>query len=269
MTIVFAKTRHRYDSYSDFWRLVDAAGFATCYIDEIDANDGRTYIFSPMNGEALHRIDDFAVGSSRIIWWNLERPEDDTLEASIARVASKLDAIWVSDRGFATKSPYFTYVPVAGHPNFGKRSIEKRWDVCHLAYLWGRRQDAINQLGARGISIAPEAWGRAQQDEVVAKSRVMLNMHQYDGMTIVAPIRFAVAASYAIPIISERFDDALSSDLVIHQSDTVPSLIDYAEMAIRDHQPYLESAGEKLFQRLCVQTNFRREVELATDKKAT
>lgn len=67
--IIFAKTRHVYQSYDDFWRLVALSGFETCYVDEIDHNRDATYIFTPTNGETLNGWDR---GRARIIWWDLE-----------------------------------------------------------------------------------------------------------------------------------------------------------------------------------------------------
>ena len=34
--IIFTRTRHTYDSYSDFWKLVELSGFNICFVDEID-----------------------------------------------------------------------------------------------------------------------------------------------------------------------------------------------------------------------------------------
>lgn len=261
------RTRHEYGSYVDFWRLVDAAQLPTCYVDEIDpADDTKTYIFTPINGEVMHRLESWKTRRAKIVWWNLERPTDDTLSNSLDKVSGSLDGIWVSDRIYAQLDARFTYVPVAGHQNFGTRSEERHYDVCHLAYLWGRRLSAIRQLEANGIKIAPEAYGREAQDQVVAKSRLMLNLHQYDGATV-APIRFAVAASYGIPVITESVADPLASL-------TCMSAAPLSELIRRDGlverfigaPDILRSFGDRLFVQLCVNTDFRHEVLVASGK---
>ncbi len=39
--ITFVKTRHVYDSYTDFWRLVELSGFPTIYYDELDLRQAQ------------------------------------------------------------------------------------------------------------------------------------------------------------------------------------------------------------------------------------
>ena len=255
MELVFARTRHRYDSYVDFWRLVEAAGFSTCFVDEIDFDADRTYVFTPLNGEWQGRN----YRRARIIWWNLERPQDDTLGDSLTKVASQVDAIWVSDRWYASRDDRFTYVQIAGHSSFGTRTDERNWDICPLSYLWGRRREAVDRLAMKGYKIAPDAWGRDGQDKFVASSWLMLNLHQYAGLNTVAPIRFAVAASYGIPIVSEPFNDVVAGDLIM-----TSSVINRLEVVIdrlfeKKHRLY--QAGEELHHKLCVETDFRREIE--------
>lgn len=257
--ITFAKTRYGYDSYITFWQLVEVSGFATCLVDEIDpADDTKTFIFTPMNGEGMERLGAWRNRRARIIWWNLERPEDDTLGRSLASVQDALDAVWVSDRTYAKLDPRFTYVPIAGHPHFGVRSTERLYDVCHIAYLWGRRADAISALRSRGLRIAPEAWGRVAQDQVVAKSHLMLNMHQYEGMYVVAPLRFATAACYAIPIVSEPFADERSLALTLACT-PIDQITTVVEECLKDPDR-LREAGDDLHRRLCVDTSFEYEV---------
>jgi len=252
---IFCRTRHDYGSYVDFWRLVEAAKFPTCFVDEIDPDSNRTYVFTPLNGEWR------GLGKRRakIIWWNLERPQDDTLDGSLERVAGTVDEIWVSDRWYASRDPRFKYVQIAGHPDFATRTTERNWDICPLAYLWGRRKDAISVLESKGYKITPGAWGRSDQDKFVATSRLMLNLHQYAGLNTVAPIRFAIAASYAIPIVSEPFNDVVANELVIATVaiERLPIMID----RIFDQQGRLAEMGQELHHKLCIETDFRREIE--------
>jgi hypothetical protein len=261
-SIVFARTRHTYDSYTDFWRLVEAADFPVQYTDEIDPDaEGTTYVFTPINGDVMALLPSWRSRRARIIWWNLERPEDDTLEASLASVEGALDEIWVPDRTFAARSPKFRYVPIAGHVSFGTRASERIHDVCHLAYIWGRREAPVSALRRMGVKIAPAAWGRAGQDEVVARSHLMLNMHQYAGIGTVAPLRFAVAASYAIPIVSESFADGEAVALTVAHApiEELPKVVSELLKA----PVHLQQAGGALHHRLCVKTDFGRGVREA------
>lgn len=262
--IVFAKTRHHYDSYIDFWRFVEACNFDIQYVDEIDVmDDKRVYIFTPFNGEVMARLPAWRMRRAKIVWWNLERWEDETRETSMQSMSPSVDAVWTSDRTVAARDSRCTFVLLAGHPNFGMRVLERRYDVCHLAYLYGRRKETIDAIRERGASIAPEAWGRAQQDHTVGRSHLMLNMHQYEGMDVVAPIRFAVAASYGIPIISEPFADRASDPLVLAQAPRF-MLTNIVIDALAD-KDRLRIHGAKLFERMCVDTTFEAQVRYAVE----
>ena len=272
---IFAKTRHHYDSYGDFWRLVAAAGFEICYVDEIDfimarASDAPiAFVFTPMNGEIMAMLPAWRMRrpNVKIVWWNLERAEDETLAKSLDAVARSVDAVWVSDRDTAGRDPRFSYVMMAGHPELGLRWVDhpgvhrRCYDVCPLSYLWGRRQEAIDGLIARGITIAPPAYGRAAQDDIVNRSHLILSLHQYAGMKAIAPLRFAVAASYAVPIISETYADAGADWLTLAHA-PIEKIGAVVESALGD-KPRLREAGQHLFERLCLHTDFRREVDRA------
>jgi hypothetical protein len=261
--IIFARTRYEYPSYQDFWRFVEISGFKTCFVDEIDVEQEHTYIFTPMNGEVRPHLQNQATRTRRakIIWWNLERPHDETLPSSLETLEPLVDAIWVSDRYFATLNPRFTFVRLAGHQHYGMRTATRLVDVCHLSYLWGRRLEVIDRLRARGVTIAPEAWGVKQQNAVVASSHLMLSMHQYAAHPIIEPIRFAIAASYGIPIVSERFLDTEARDLVIMERsiETIAEpIMEWLKFPDR-----LAEAGDKLHRKLCLETDFGWEVRKA------
>ena len=75
--ITFVKTRHVYDSYTDFWRLVELSGFPTIYYDEMDLRQSGVFIISPTNGSVEqhleNHVNDFP-RNAHLILWNLERP---------------------------------------------------------------------------------------------------------------------------------------------------------------------------------------------------
>jgi hypothetical protein len=201
-----------------------------------------------------------------VVWWNLERPtQDPTTSASIDKLRGLVHAIWVSDELAAKRDARFTYRFMASHEAIATRSRERLYAVCHLSYLWGRRETCVNELKRRKIPIAPQAYGRVDQDRVVAKSRIMLNLHQYADAPLAAPLRFAVAAAYAIPIVSELLEncEAISkhgqpgpyAEAAIHK---IPDLLE--ELLARDDDK-LGHYGQLLHHRFCVATNFRHEVE--------
>jgi len=197
--VIFAKTRHTYDSYTDFWKLVELAGYHQCYVDEIDTSTDNTYIVSPINGEYRPHIDNQKEErKAKLIWWNLERGTEDFSDYS--------DEIWASDRAFATASGA-TFVPVGSNralkPNQEVKS--SLYDYCHLSYVSHRRDNIYGNLTKRGLTQGPNSWGD-ERHRVLLQSRFLLNVHQ-DGQNTIEPLRFALACAYGIPILSEECDD--------------------------------------------------------------
>jgi hypothetical protein len=264
--IVFARTRHVYPSYTDFWRLVEAAGFATCFIDEINLGEPITYVTTPWNGETVPAVRDARAwgDQGKLVWWLLERDAADA--GMIDPVMVELfDEVWVSDRSYANLNAKFRHVVLGGHPLFGDPSLGKQYDVCHLAYLWGRRRAAVDEMIRRGRTVAPEAFGKAQQDRFVATSRLMLSMHQYETARIIAPIRFAVAASYNLPLVSEGVVDAWplieGRDFLQAPIEQLPDLVDrvLGDVDLR------QRLAIGLRSRLVLEHPFGQEVERAVD----
>jgi len=77
--ITFVKTGHFYDSYIDFWTLVELSGFPIIPLSEVDISEHGVFIVSPMNGEWRPHINNqHKAGepvNAHLILWNLERPE--------------------------------------------------------------------------------------------------------------------------------------------------------------------------------------------------
>lgn len=269
-SIFFARTRHEYDSYTDFWRLVEAARYPTCFVDEIDLNLPVTYITTPWNGEtpaAIRKARSISAPVGKVIWWMLERDAIDAgnLDAYQADLAL-FDALWVSDRSCVNLHAKFEHVILGGHAAFGDPCVAKHYEVCVLAYLWGRRQRVVDELAQRGLKIAPEAFGRYQQDRFVATSQLMLNMHQYDTAKIIAPIRFAVAASYGLPLITEDVRDSFplveGRDFVSAPIEDLPDLV----VAVLADHDRLRRLAVSLRSRLVLQYPFDQQVNRAVDQ---
>ena len=109
-------------------------------------------------------------------------------------------------------------------------------------------------------SLREQNW--EAQDEIVARSRLMLNLHQYEDAALVAPLRFAVAAAYSIPIVTERLTVAQLGPFINESIDKIPDVV---EQALREPTTEgldkLDARGFLLHHRFCVATYFRHEVE--------
>ena len=264
MGIIFARTRFNYadpdsgfGSYVDFWKLVELSGFATCYVDEIDPASDNVYIFSPSNGETENGWPD---ARARIIHWNLEQDA----YPPIPGVAET----WVSDKRLAERIGA-KYVPMGSHEDLaGPTAIPypqraRSFDVIMLAYRTPRRMWAQVEMAKQGVLIAPDGWHAARRTALLASS-AMLHVHQTEGKCFVAPQRFALAAAYGLPLITETLADPgifysttlLSSDLL-----NLPAFVKMWTQA-RERQ-LLEDYGYQLHRLLCHVWPFRRCVEEA------
>jgi hypothetical protein len=288
--IVFARTRWPYDSYQDFWRLVELSGFPVVWLDEIDLTADVTYIFTPHNGEfnqlAGLPVEPPAPGMTwhparprswrerkcRLVWWMLERFDDGNPASAIERVESMLgfvDAAWVSDRWVASLHPRLTHVVLGGHPGLGRDPDPiKIYDYAHISYAWGRREALYAAIRARGLIEAPtNIWGPARA-AVLAQTRLMVSAHQYPAATI-APLRFAIAAAHSLPLLTEAVTDpyphVLGMDLAHAEYHVLP---DAVAGLLRD-QERRERLGAMLRHRLCVEWTFRRGVEEAVARLET
>lgn len=260
MSVYFARSRHEYPSYSDFWRLAELSGFEIVYVDEIDISRMATYIFTPMNGEVFALLDKIRdqPRRARLIWWFLERLDSTPMltDGSFDRLRPQVDEVWVSDRWTASRHPAFKYVCISSHPGLGNDPLPSQYDFTHQSYVWGRREPILNQLRQAGLREGPNGWGDAR-DQVMRRSRLMLNIQQYP-LPVYAPLRFALAAAYAMPVVSETIQDPYPLDGLI---EIVPydKLVETTIRVARDSG----DRGTRLFQALCVDRTFRSEVELA------
>lgn len=217
MDVTFCRTRHEYDSYTDYWRLVELSGFPIVWVDQMELEDRtKTYIVSPMNGEFLHHINWERDKQCTIIHWNLERPGEHGLNGYIKGnreyiEAGMVDTVVVSDRQLAQDTG-FHYVPLGIHEGLGTPGNGiKVYDFIHLmCYSYKRSQTGLfNYITPRehwrGFNIAPNGWGEARRN-ALQSSRFMLNVHQ-DEWFYMEPLRFVLAAAYGLPILSEKLED--------------------------------------------------------------
>lgn len=217
MEIVFARTRAEYPSYTDYWALVEACKFPICWIDDIDFQTDNTYIVSPLNGEYRPHRDNCRKNAynAKMVSWCLERPSGTNGLAHYRRAQKELldkgyfDEVWVSDRFLETQCEdnRIKFVILGSHEAIGDViQIKKDFDVIHLSYTTHRRGKIYSELDGHSVKIAENAWGEQRHDRL-RQTKFMLNIHQ-DEYGLIEPLRFALGAAYAIPIITEKCYDA-------------------------------------------------------------
>ena len=194
--VIFARTRHHYQSYTDYWRLIELSGYATCYVDEIDTQSDNTYIVTPDNDEVRRG---FPNAKARIIWWDLEWHNEP--QAPIEGVSDvwHMDA-WCAERMGAR------YVPMGSHVGLrddAPVTDDTQYDVAYLGYMVERRKKIAQQMRELGLTVSPSsAWGQ-ERHNVLSNSRCYVHVHQLAHMPGVPALRMVVAAAYNLPVVME------------------------------------------------------------------
>jgi len=266
VTPILAYPAHAYDSYTDFRRLVELAGFEAVTFDRIDPDrPGATYIVSPIN-RTLPRWS--GRRAAKFVYWNLERPDVDTvpfwdlpglgIHASADSVATQFDEIWVSDRFLAGLDARYRYVTLASDARLADgEPQELAYDLCHLSYVWGRRSGPIGQLEA-SYKVGPNGWGR-ERAKTLRSSRMIVNIHQTPS-AVMEPLRFALAAAYHLPVISEHMSDPHPLRANVHFVSRQLEAIGSAVHEMLQFPQELKEFGERLHRELCVIRTFKSEV---------
>jgi hypothetical protein len=269
---IFIRPAHEYDSYRDFWNLVELSGFPQCKIKYANLDEDETFIIVPFGGEPKDHIRyrrNILSGPkrARIVWWDLERPDAEGQEFSKEYVRgyfdeffNYVDEIWVSDRHFCELDPRTKFVVLGGHPKMGTPVHDcPEYDVVHLSYMNYRRICIFE--GIKELKIAPtKIWGN-EKDHALRSSRAMVNIHQTPA-PIMEPLRFALAASYGLPLLSETCADPWP--LVEGQEILMAP---YEELSDAIHEwlkrPDLDVLGDALRRKLVEEWSFRKGVEAA------
>ena len=267
MKVVFAKTRYAYDSYRDFWKLVELSGFDTCFVDEIDLPLDIVYITTPVNGELRPHMDhrrSILKGPQRakIIWWNLERPDSDgqpPITDVITDILRYVDAVWVSDRHYASLDKRMHHVVLGSHAGLCRdhEPYPAQYDYTHQSYVWGRREAIFFPLRMSGLREGPNGWFE-ERDCTLRSSRLIVNVHQTKAL-IGEPLRFAVTSAYRMAMVSETLADNYpfvpSHD---HIQASFENLVETVRSSLGRND--LAEMGRNLFHRLCVEWTFSRGV---------
>lgn len=267
--IIFARTRHHYDSYTDFWRLVALSGFPTIYVDEIDHTIAATYITTPFNGEHLTIPRN---RRNKILLWNLERPGERSVEAYRQGndhhiQDGHIDGVIVSDAHLAAHTG-FKYVPMGSHPELGAPAAreEKVWDYIHLMCYSLRRSQFFNYLTPKkkyhGMLIAPNGWGEDRHRHL-RQSKFMLSIHQ-DKHPYIEPLRIALAAAYSLPVLME-YASPLSSEFYFGGIFVMAQGISNYELPMKNVLSKYDSVGydvgQVLHKRLTEEFTFKKCLE--------
>ena len=259
--IIFARTRHNYGSYVDFWKLVELSGFNTCFVDEIDISHDNIYIITPMNGEYRPHIANQKSAKpwvAKLIWWNLERHEP-LNNIQLGDIVDYVNDIWVSDRYYASLNNKFKFVVLGSHPDLrlNKDNINKTYDFCHISYVYGRRNYIFDTLTSQGLSCGPNSWEN-ERDNMLRASKILVNVHQ-DSSPVGEPLRFAVCAAYSLPIISETITDPYP--LIPNVDIILANYTDLIRTTILRYNTDLTHTASCLHNKLCIEHTFRIGVE--------
>lgn len=256
--IIFARPRHNYDSYTDLYRLIELSGYPLIYFDEVEPDSDNLYIMTVVNGENMHG---WRNPRARIVLWDLEW----RLDGEYPRIPG-ISRIWASDKWYAGQIGA-QYVPLGSRAELAQDypHVEgKAYDLALMMYLGPyRRNNLVNKIKSDGLRIAPNAWGQDRHD-ALCQSRAMLHIHQHDNIYTVAPLRFAIAAAYKLPIFSETIRDKgiiTHSHLIEGSYQTLPKLI--YDWVLRYDQQHVQVKGDCLHHVLCVENDFRTFVEAA------
>lgn len=257
---IFARTRHTYQSYGDFWKLAELSGYPLCFVDEIDVDSDETYVLTPMNGEVEGLYPSWRTPGNRrarLIWWFLERLDSTPMlgDGSFERHRRAFDQVWVSDRWMSRQHDALRHVVLGSDRRLGRPKLKNVYDYTHQSYVWGRREAFYLQLRAMGLREGPNAW-EGERDLVLRRSVVMVHVQQYE-LPLYTPLRFALAAAYALPLVTERLADPYPLGFIDQAPfGELPALVRGVVKAPGDR-------GARLLSELCDERTFLSEVEAA------
>lgn len=259
--IIFARPDHNYQSYTDLWRIVELSGFPIITIGDIDPQSDNCYIFStPATAwhDGLERRG-WPDAKARIIYYNLEWYLDVDYTA-IPGVET-----WSTDAWYAARTNT-RYVPLGSHPGLKLHDDSPNGRVYDVATLFApsfHRYEALAQFAQHGIGQAPNGWGE-ERHLILQRSRAMCHVHQWADRLTCAPQRFALAAAYRLPLITETLADEGIFGKSYKLMCDLSHLGEFIKMWMKpENAQALEDYGHSLHQLLCEEMSFRKVVEAA------
>lgn len=261
--VYFVKTHYEYDSYKDFFRLAELSGYPVIMLDAIDLESDNTYIITPLSGEWEKRWD--APIKPTVILWDLEwrlKESDYAWPESALVTPPFVSRVWASDKWYAERIGA-EYVPLGSHPGLAGETPPdgQGWDVAPLSYRTGRRNAAFGEMERIGLSIAPNAWGE-ERDALLKEAKSVVHVHQHDRVPTIAPLRFAIAAAWHKPLISEDVHDRGIFDECVLYAD-YGAIADYTALMVRRYGDLLRDKADALHDLLCVSNSFKSYIQEA------
>jgi hypothetical protein len=286
--IIFAHPDYVYPSYTDYRRLAELSGFETCRVSEVDISREAVYVVAPHQGEwdanrSLWR-DRGDEHNAVLVWWSLERPGPLTLGGYcnvFRRVLNDLsfDHVWSSDRwirGEVEKQlgeNRVTYVVLGSHEglvwdDLRREDVEQDYSIVHMSCEVGRRSNIWRGIEEKGYTVAENGWARDRHHKLL-NSRFMVNVH-VDAWPIMEPLRFALAAAYGLPIITEEVTDGYpyTRQGPEHYVIQYPyeDLVDGIAQKLKEDYRSYRAMGQRMHEAMTTEFGFRRQVEIAAEK---
>lgn len=266
--VYFVQTRtmlqpNTYDGYRDFFKLAELSGYPLCYINEVDPDSDNTYIVTPLNGEWNHGWQGDV--KADIVLWDLEwriGESDFQWAENLLVIPPGVKRVWASDKWYAARINA-EYVPLGSHVGLvGDTPADGNgWDVAALSYRTGRRNHAFGAMEHYDLTIAPNAWNE-ERDALLKEAKAVVHIHQHENVPTVAPLRFAIAAAWHKPLISEQVHDrGIFEDAVLYAD--YSAIAEYTAVMVRRYPEYLRAKADQLHELLCVKNSFKSFVEAA------
>jgi hypothetical protein len=259
-SVIFARPRHEYGSYKDYFKLVELSGYPIIYKDEIDSDSDNTYILSTPDtywhdGTERHG---WPGAKARIIYYSLEWYTDVDY-ASIPGLAET----WSPDKWFAERHG-MRYVPMGGHEGLKLHPTPQNGKVYDAATLFApcyRRYYAMGQFKNEGVTVAPNGWDE-ERHRILMQSYCMVQVHQHDNLPVVAPQRWVLAAAYELPMITETLGDCGIFGQSYRLMSDLDHMGEFVRMWTRDgNEQRLADFGFALHGLLCRDYTFRKAIE--------
>lgn len=277
---IFIKSSATYETYSDFWRLVELSGFRTVRAKLADWSVKETYIWPTMDAEFMDVMDAFPKGkrTAKLVFWNLERPDgsyrgkmniQELFWKGTGEILDWADAVWVSDKGLWTMDQRNVFAVLGGHPGLREHEVlEARHEALHLGQATPRRHATIIGIEKLGVSVKQAAWG-AEREQALASSRLFLSIDRVFGIHFSSPLRYVLAAAYGLPILSEEIEDpyplVAAKTVLMAKYENLPNAA-HVMLRMPVMKDVLTQVGDACRKLLCEEWTFRRGVMDALER---
>ena len=266
---VFVRSTANYEAYTDFWRLVELSSFPVIPAAKVELHRDGLYIWPTMDMEFIERLSREPRGSraAKVIFWNVERPDEkpgvdvrELFQRAMGEILEWADEIWISDMSLHAIDRRTVFAILGGHAGLNECSHRSMtYDVAHLGRLTPRRIELLKVNEERGLKISPNEWG-PDRSRILAASQLLLNIDRVEGLHLASPLRWALAAAYGLPIVTEEAPEpypmTAGKDLVMAPHADLADLV-VETLGRRD----ILSLSHQGWETLCNRWTFRRGVE--------